>query len=130
MQSKAAILLLAIYVSGASGSSSTTTHATPRVAVAVAGCPAAVLTELLRAFRGQGLTATQVTDEEFASLSNESYDVLVLPHAPSLPAAAAPAYFAFAKGGGHLVLLGGRPPRLNITAVSYTHLTLPTICSV
>jgi hypothetical protein len=88
---------------------------TKRVAVVVqSDCP--VCDALLQALRAAAFNATEVTFAELAEVTRASYDVLVLPHAPSLPAAAAPAYWQFAKAGGHLVLLGGRPPRLNISA--------------
>ena len=52
---------------------------------------------------------------------------LALPGSPRCGACGAP--FA---GPGRLIagLLGYRPSRKNPTPVSYTHLTLPTICSV
>ena len=94
----------------------TTAAAALRVAVAGDACPPSVCAALLPALTAAGMKPTSIDDAALAKLSKASFDVLLLPNAPTLPAAAAPAYFAFAKAGGHLVLLGGRPPRLNITA--------------
>ena len=94
-----------------------------RVAVAGDACPAHVCEAMMGALTTAGMAPTRIGDDALAKLAREDYEVLVLPNAPALPAAAAPAYFAFAQGGGHIAVLGGRPPRLNITA-GYASLNL------
>ncbi len=94
-----------------------------RVAVSGDDCPKPVCAALLGALVNADLVPTQIDNVALAKLSKTDYDVLVLPNAPAFPAEAAPAYFSFAKAGGHIAVLGGRPPRLNITA-SFASLNL------
>lgn len=94
-----------------------------RVAVSGDDCPKPVCAALLGAFVKAGLLPTQIDSVALAKLSKTDYDVLVLPNAPAFAAEAAPAYYNFAKAGGHIAVLGGRPPRLNITA-SFASLNL------
>jgi hypothetical protein len=88
-----------------------------RVAVASDGCAPTVCAALLPALQAAGMAPTKLDGAALAALTIGVFDVLVLPNAPvQLTAGAAPAYFAFAKAGGHIAVLGGRPPRLNVTA--------------
>lgn len=88
-----------------------------RVAVASSGCPPSVCAALLPALEHGGMAPTTLDGAALAKLTKADYDVLVLTSAPlQLTAEVAPAYFSFAQAGGHLVVLGGRPARLNITA--------------
>lgn len=57
------------------------------------------------------ITAAQMADSKF--LTKAKFSGLLLVDAPNLPRAAAYSYFSFAKSGAHLILLGGKPPRLN-----------------
>lgn len=112
MLARAVLALCTVFASP----SITAAAAALRVAVAEDGSSPAVCAALLRALKTAGMDATPLGNAALAKLSAESYDAVVLPNAPALPAGAAPAYFAFAKAGGHIVVLGGRPPRLNVTA--------------
>eukprot|EP01052_Picozoa_sp_SAG31_P064036 SAG31_NODE_22917_length_515_cov_1.139423_1_plen_156_part_10 len=110
-----ALLLLAVALCFFPPDSAAAAHQL-RVAVSGDDCPKPVCAALLGAFVKAGLVPTQIDNAALAKLSKAEFDVLVLPNAPAFPAEAAPAYFRFAQAGGHLAVLGGRPPRLNITA--------------
>ena len=65
-----------------------------------------------------GVTTSAVTIAELANpkfFNASAFTALILPSAPSLPQQVVANYIRFAEAGGDLVLLGGKPPRVNVT---------------
>lgn len=61
-----------------------------------------------------GLTTVQLSAANLSNtLDPQRFSWLALADAPSLPASAAGAFVRFAEAGRGLIMLGGRPPRLN-----------------
>ena len=58
----------------------------------------------------------QLAKANASAFSAANYSALVVTSSPDLPAGFVGTYVRFAERGGHLVLLGGKPPRLNLTA--------------
>lgn len=82
-----------------------------RIALATDGCPQGACEALRVALHREGADVEMLAEHPLKhALEASSVDAVVFPDAPRLSPIIAPAYFAFAKRGGHLVLLGGMSP--------------------
>ena len=88
--------------------------ASGRLPIAIVSERAEVIASVRAAAAIAHLPAVVVASADLATvLEPTRFSWLALADAPALPADAAPAYMRFAEAGRGLVLLGGKPPRLN-----------------
>ena len=74
------------------------------------------------AFTWASISPAQLADP--SAFNASAFDALLLGAAHQLPHAAAYSYSAFARAGGDLLLLGGKPPRLNTSDPAHIGLNL------
>ena len=110
--------------------------ASERLPIAIVSERAEVIASVRAAAAIAHLPAVVVASADLATVLEPSrFSWLALADAPALPADAAPAYMRFAEAGRGLVLLGGKPPRLNASHaqlminVMSTYPRLPYSCA-
>ena len=106
--------------SSSSSSSSTNRPSVPRVRVLVGVDSSRSTAEIVAAFfNAHSFSCSVLAAKELCSTSFKVPEYLVITNAPELPPCAVANYFAAARGGTHLVILGGRPPLLNLTVSEF-----------